>query len=97
MRINAVMPSNTFETDAGLLMHRHGDKGREMKLVVFQEYVEAAEKLITENPLNYKRIGFISSEDQDVINDAGNLTRIDTGSTTQLCRCCPPKETPPLR
>lgn len=35
-------------------MRRHGDKGREMKLVSFQAYVEAAEKLITENPLNYK-------------------------------------------
>lgn len=60
-------------------MRRHGDKGREMKLVSFQAYVEAAEKLITENPLNYKRIGFVSSEDQEVIDDAANLTRLDTG------------------
>ena len=50
-----------------------------MQLVSFSSYVEAAEKLITENPLNYKRIGFVSSEDQTVIDDAGNLTRIDTG------------------
>ena len=58
---------------------RHGDKGREMKLVPFQEYVEAAEKLINQNPLNYKRVGFVSTEDQAVIDDAAKLTRIDTG------------------
>ncbi len=70
-------------------MRRHGDKGREMKLVAFKDYVEAAEKLITENPLNYKRIGFISSEDQGVINDAGNLTRIDTGTANPALQVLP--------
>ncbi len=78
-----------METNAGLAVRRHGDKGREMKLVAFRDYVEAAEKLITENPLNYKRIGFISSEDQDVINDAGNLTRIDTGPADPALQLLP--------
>ena len=68
-----------WENNSNGRVRRHGDKGREMQLVSFSSYVEAAEKLITENPLNYKRIGFVSSEDQTVIDDAGNLTRIDTG------------------
>ena len=61
------------------VLRRHGDKGREMQLVSFSSYVEAAEKLITENPLNYNRVGFVSSEDQSVIDEAGSLTRLDTG------------------
>ena len=72
------------------LLRRHGDKGGEMKLVAFQEYVEAAEKLITENPLDYKRIGFIFSEDQDVITNAGNLTRVNTGLASQPCAVADP-------
>ena len=57
--------------------------------MAFKDYVEAAEKLVTENPLNYKWIGFISSEDQDVIDDAGNLTRIDTGPSDPALQMLP--------
>ena len=62
---------------------RHGDKGSEMTLVPFEQYVLAAEKLIAENPLGLKRVGFVSTEDPYVIEQAANLTRIFDGA-----RCC---------
>ena len=59
---------------------RHGDKGSEMTLVPFEQYVLAAEKLIAENPLGLKRIGFVSTEDPYVIEQAANMTRIFDGA-----------------
>ena len=67
--------------------HRHGDKAAEMQLVEFKKYVEAAEKLINENPLGLKRVALVSSEDPWVIEEASRLTRLDIGM-----RC--PHETP---
>ena len=64
---------------------RHGDKASEMQLVDFTTYVEAAEKLINENPLGLKRVALVSSEDPYVIHEASRLTRLDSG-TLQLPR-----------
>ena len=58
---------------------RHGDKAAEMQLVEFRTYVEAAEKLINENPLGLKRVALVSSEDPWVIEEASHLTALDTG------------------
>jgi len=59
---------------------RHGDKAAEMELVDFRRYVEAAEKLVNENPLGLKRIALVTSEDPLVIEEAARLTALDTGA-----------------
>ena len=64
---------------------RHGDKAREMQLVEFRDYVAAAETLVSHNPLNLKRVAFVSSEDPDVIKEAARMRRIDTGAAFALC------------
>lgn len=62
-------------------MHvRHGDKHVEMQLINFTSYVQAAEKLVAENPIGLKRRAFVSSEDPGVITDALALERIDPGA-----------------
>ncbi len=66
--------------------HRHGDKAREMQLVEFRDYVAAAETLVSHNPLNLKRVAFVSSEDPDVIKEAARMRRIDTG-VLRCSRC----------
>lgn len=63
-----------------VLGRRHGDKAKEMKLVGFTNYVEAAEQLAMQNPLSYKRLAFVSSEDPRVIKDAVKLTIRDNGA-----------------
>ena len=64
------MPKGAFS------MHvRHGDKNKEMRLIPFSEYVHKAERFIAENPLAYRKVGFISSEDPDVLRDAQQITR----------------------
>ena len=50
-----------------------------MQLVEFRDYVAAAEALVSHNPLNLKRVAFVSSEDPDVIKEASRMRRIDTG------------------
>ena len=62
---------------------RHGDKAKEMELIEFRDYVKAAETLVSHNPLNLKRVGFVSSEDPDVIKEAARMRRIDTGAAGQ--------------
>ena len=59
---------------------RHGDKAAEMELVDFRTYVEAAEKLINENPLGLKRVALVTSEDPLVIEEASRLTALDIGT-----------------
>ncbi|KAK6520377.1 hypothetical protein TWF506_000648 [Arthrobotrys conoides] len=58
-------------------MHvRHGDKGSEMRLVPFNDYVVRAEKFTAENPLgNWKR-AFLSTEDPNVIEQMKTMARI---------------------
>ena len=64
----------------GRLPRRHGDKHLEMALVPFEVYAQAAEKLIDENPLGLKRVGFVSTEDPEVVAQAAALTRLDQGT-----------------
>ncbi|KAF3933862.1 hypothetical protein ABW19_dt0202193 [Dactylella cylindrospora] len=55
---------------------RHGDKGSEMRLVPFNDYVVRAEKFVAENPLgNWKR-AFLSTEDPNVIEQMKTMPRI---------------------
>ena len=51
-----------------------------MELVPLEVYVRAAEKLIDENPLGLKRVGFVSTEDPEVVLQAAALTRLDRGA-----------------
>ena len=55
----------------------------------FRTYVEAAEKLINENPLGLKRVALVTSEDPLVIEEAAHLTALDTGThaVVSLCPC----------
>lgn len=46
----------------------------------FTSYVRAAEKLVAQNPLGYKRLAFVSSEDPRVIKDAIALRLLDNGA-----------------
>ncbi len=71
-----------------------------MQLVEFRTYVEAAEKLINENPLGLKRVALVSSEDPFVIDEASHLGALDIGTLAtalhiprlrDLNRCCLPK------
>lgn len=63
---------------------RHGDKATEMKLIEFSSYVEAAEKMAIHNPLGYKRMAFVSSEDPQVIEDTIHLQMLDNGAPRDL-------------
>jgi hypothetical protein len=49
---------------------RHGDKKKEMDLIPWEEYVRRAEIFVSENPMFYKKIMFVSSEDEQVIQSA---------------------------
>ena len=51
-----------------------------MELKDFTTYVTAAEELAIQNPLGYKRLAFVSSEDPQVIEDAITLKLQDTGA-----------------
>ena len=64
--------------------HRHGDKATEMRLLPFTDYIDAAERLAIDNPLTFKRMAFVSTEDQGVINDTVALTIRDTGAPYAL-------------
>ena len=55
-----------------------------MQLVEFRDYVAAAEALVSHNPLNLKRVAFVSSEDPDVIKEAARMRRIDTGAVLPI-------------
>ena len=55
---------------------RHGDKGSEMRLVPLSEYVYAAEHFVNQNPLYFRKMMYVSSEDPDVIQEAKNITRL---------------------
>ncbi|KAF3143561.1 hypothetical protein TWF594_005110 [Orbilia oligospora] len=61
-----------FPMPAGSVsMHvRHGDKGIEMELKNFQEYIDAAEEFISQNPVGFKKIAFVSTENPDVFEQA---------------------------
>lgn len=49
-------------------MHvRHGDKGRQMKLVPFERFMELANSLQRNNPFHVQRAVFVSTEDPAVI------------------------------
>lgn len=62
------LPSGTINAHV-----RHGDKGSEMKLIPLQDYIIAAERFVSENPLSYKPILFLSTEDQECIDQAHSL------------------------
>ena len=59
----------------GFSMHiRHGDKGIEMKLIDLPRYINAVERFIKRNPMGFRHIAFISTEDPDVLDDAKLLS-----------------------
>ncbi|CCG84805.2 protein of unknown function [Taphrina deformans PYCC 5710] len=48
-------------------MHvRHGDKGGEMRLVPFREFILTAEKYAMQNPIESRKWAFVSSDDPEV-------------------------------
>ncbi|KAK6353417.1 hypothetical protein TWF696_005382 [Orbilia brochopaga] len=55
---------------------RHGDKGSEMRLVPFNDYVVRAEKFGAENPLGTWKRAFLSTEDPNVIEQMKTMPRI---------------------
>ncbi|KAJ6264117.1 hypothetical protein Dda_0259 [Drechslerella dactyloides] len=55
---------------------RHGDKGSEMRLVPFNDYVVRAEKFVAENPLGTWKRAFLSTEDPNVIEQMKTMPRI---------------------
>ncbi|KAI5475196.1 hypothetical protein MNV49_001849 [Pseudohyphozyma bogoriensis] len=64
-------------------MHvRHGDKGIEMKLIDFRDYVTAGERLSAMNPYSYYKLAFVSSEDPAVLEDARGIWRLDPALPT---------------
>ncbi|KAI5474830.1 hypothetical protein MNV49_002360 [Pseudohyphozyma bogoriensis] len=64
-------------------MHvRHGDKGIEMKLIDFREYVIAGERLAAMNPYSYYKLAFVSSEDPAVLEEARTVSRLDSALPT---------------
>lgn len=73
------LPPHTFSIHV-----RHGDKGREMRLIPFQEYAEEAEWFAKQNPNSYYKSAFISSEDPNVFEYARNIARLtfDYGLTS---------------
>ena len=66
-------------------LRRHGDKAKEMALLSLTTYGQAAEKLIMHNPLTFKRVAFVSSEDPDVIRDAQNITTFGVNGADLAC------------
>ncbi len=81
----SAVPASTNRSE-----RRHGDKAAEMELVDFRKYVEAAEKLINENPLGLKRVALVTSEDPLVIGEASRLMALDTGvpaAVSSRCMC----------
>ena len=52
-----------------------------MQLIDFSTYVDAAEKLAINNPLGYKRMAFVSSEDPQVIEDTIHLRTMHAGTS----------------
>ncbi|OBT48121.1 hypothetical protein VE00_01038 [Pseudogymnoascus sp. WSF 3629] len=65
------MPEGTIS------MHvRHGDKGSEMRLVPFNDYVVRAEKFTAENPLGSWKRAFLSTEDPNVIEQMKSMARV---------------------
>ncbi|KAH8812746.1 hypothetical protein F5884DRAFT_856041 [Xylogone sp. PMI_703] len=65
------MPEGTIS------MHvRHGDKGSEMRLVPFNDYVVRGEKFGAENPLGMWKRAFLSTEDPNVIEQMKAMARI---------------------
>ncbi|KFX96324.1 hypothetical protein V490_03402 [Pseudogymnoascus sp. VKM F-3557] len=65
------MPEGTIS------MHvRHGDKGSEMRLVPFNDYVVRAEKFTAENPLGSWKRAFLSTEDPNVIEQMKSMARL---------------------
>ncbi|KAI5478735.1 hypothetical protein MNV49_004660 [Pseudohyphozyma bogoriensis] len=68
-------------------MHvRHGNKGQEMNLVPFKDYVVAGERLAALNPLYYWKGAFVSSEDPAVFEEATNLQFVSGAETTSNLR-----------
>lgn len=61
---------------------RHGDKGIEMQLVEDQKYFTAAENLVVQAPMGYRRTAFISTEDPSTIEyvkSNGNAELVNKG------------------
>lgn len=52
----------------------------------FNSYVRAAEKLAIQNPLGYKRMAFVSSEDPQVIEDTIHLKMLENGASRGLSK-----------
>ena len=66
-------------------MHvRHGDKGMEMTLHPFPNYVALGVKLASMNPNAYAKVAFISTEDDEVFDSARSLA--DTTDGTSINR-----------
>ncbi|KAF3909290.1 hypothetical protein ABW20_dc0107806 [Dactylellina cionopaga] len=60
--------------DGSFSMHiRHGDKGIEMELIPFRKYVERAEEFAAMNMISSRKICFVSTEDNDVIDEAQTI------------------------
>jgi hypothetical protein len=61
------LPRGTVSTHV-----RHGDKGSEMALHPFEDYLREAERLYLQSPLALRRTMFVSTEDVGVIHEAAN-------------------------
>ena len=76
-----------FPLPAGTIsMHvRHGDKHTEMRLIPFVEYVQKSETFVNQNPLYFRKIMFVSTEDPGVITEAHAIERTITGTHLDFC------------
>ncbi|CAF1542432.1 unnamed protein product [Adineta ricciae] len=73
------MPAHSFNIHV-----RHGDKGKEMRLIPFRQYVEEAEWFAKQNPNSYHKLAFLSSEDPSIFDEAKQITSVtfDYGLTS---------------
>lgn len=53
---------------------RHGDKGSEMKLVEFKDFMQRAELLVRDAPFSLRRAVFVSTEDPKVLKEAADTS-----------------------
>ena len=81
---NSDSPTPPFPLPHGTVsIHvRHGDKAKEMTLKPLSDYVSAAEKLVNQNPMGFAKMAFISSEDPTVFEEAGEITFLHKGPTS---------------
>lgn len=63
---------------------RHGDKGVEMKLVDFRDFVMRAEDMVRNAPFSLQRALFVSTEDPAVLEQAADASGVMLGSWAAL-------------